>query len=634
MKRFIILMIACFCIVTPLSSRASHGVGAELRYEHLSGNDYRFHFTLYRDCSGISGSPSYTIHGTSLSGGNISFTVDSDSIVNVSQMCAGVLDKCFNAASPYMGVEAWYYHGDVTVPNDSSIWTFGVSPICNRNAAITNLFPNASTYCLYVETKLNNDSGLHNSSPIFGALPLFHLYNDVQYLHLYAQDPDGDSLVFEIYPPHSDDVTDVQYIAGLSFSQPVTYAIHADSTRIDAATGDIRFEADQPQITVVAVRVNEFRNGIFVGSEERDIEVIFDNTTNHAPTASGINGNIFNFTTHICADSLFTFHINTTDSDGDSIRMSWQNSIPGSTINLSGVNNQIANFNWQPLSSDISTAPHIFTLYVTDSVCPYVYFNSYQYRIYVDSCFMVPVAAFSAQQNVCAGTCISFTNLSTNASTYQWYFPGSIQDTSTLPAPTGICYPTPGNYDVQLIVSNSSGSDTLLFPNYITVYPTAQAQSITQIGDSLFAIQGAATYQWYFNNTLITGATDYFYFATASGNYSVATTDSNGCESSAVLTEVIVGLTPVFSKTEGVVLFPNPVKDKFTIHNSLPIAIGITIGTTTGISIYNLMGEKIISGLETTSSSTEIDVHGLPSGLYYLELSTSEKTLRTKFIKE
>jgi len=624
MKSFLISLIVCFCLITPLASMASHGAGAELRYEHLSGNDYRFYFTFYRDCAGISVNNFYTIYGTSVCGGSISLTVDSDSTVHVSQLCAGLDDQCNNFNSLYKGFEASYFHGDVTIPSLCSLWTFGISPICNRNQYITNLV-SPTMECLYVETKLNNDSGLQNSSPVFTALPFFQLYNQVQYLHLYAQDPDGDSLAFEMYTPHSSATADVQYSVGLSAFQPVTYAVPADSTTFDPLTGDIRFKADGAQVTVVAVRVNEFRNGIFVGSEERDIEVIFNNSTNRAPIASGINGSLTIFTTHICADSLFTFHINTIDLDGDSIRMLWQNSIPGSTINLSGVNNQIANFNWQPTASDISAVPHTFILYVTDSVCPFVYFNSYQYRIYVDSCFVIPVASFTSPQDVCAGSCISFTNLSVNASSYQWYFPGSIQDTSSLPDPPGICYPTSGNYDVQLIVGNSTGSDTLLFPNYVTVYPTAQAQSITQIGDSLFAIQGAATYQWYLNNTIIAGATDYFYFATANGNYKVVATDSNGCESEAVITEVIVGLNELEADKFQMIIFPNPVKDKLEVRS---LEFGETAAE---ISIYNVIGEKIL--LETDLGSMTVNCQSLKPGIYFLEVFLKDKSYRGKFVK-
>jgi len=387
MKRLLLSVVVCFILLNPSTSKASHAAGAELRYENIGGNNYIIYFILYRDCSGIAVSSQYTILGISdCGGGNVSITVTNDSTVEVSQICASEVSQCIDFGSLYMGVEANYYHGYVTLPSPCDSWTFGISPsICNRNAAITNL-NNPVGFCTYVEAKINNLYAPDNSSPIFTALPLFHLCTQYQEMHLYAQDPDGDSLAFEMYTPHSDPVSDIQYLPGLSANQPVTFTNPGDSTTFNPVTGDIRFIANAAQITVVGVRVNEFRNGILIGSTERDIEVVFDNCTNHAPTASGLNGSPF-FTSHICADSICSYHINTIDIDADSVRISWQNNIPGSTISLAGINNQQVIFNWQPSSSHISTHPYSFIVYVTDSTCGYVYFNSYQYYIYVDSCF-------------------------------------------------------------------------------------------------------------------------------------------------------------------------------------------------------------------------------------------------------
>ncbi|MBK8846559.1 MAG: T9SS type A sorting domain-containing protein [Bacteroidetes bacterium] len=84
-----------------------------------------------------------------------------------------------------------------------------------------------------------------------------------------------------------------------------------------------------------------------------------------------------------------------------------------------------------------------------------------------------PIAGLSTPiQSFCDSTCISFTDNSTGAPTsYLWTFTGAVPATSTLQNPTNICYNLPGVYDVQLIVTNAVGSDTLLLPSYITVNP-------------------------------------------------------------------------------------------------------------------------------------------------------------------
>jgi PKD repeat protein len=70
---------------------------------------------------------------------------------------------------------------------------------------------------------------------------------------------------------------------------------------------------------------------------------------------------------------------------------------------------------------------------------------------------------------VCVGNSVNFMDISLNdATSWQWSFPGGTPSSSSLENPT-ITYSTIGSYDVQLIASNVSSTDTLLLPNYITV---------------------------------------------------------------------------------------------------------------------------------------------------------------------
>jgi len=240
-------------------------------------------------------------------------------------------------------------------------------------------------------------------------------------------------------------------------------------------------------------------------------------------------------------------------------------------------------------------------------------------------------AGFTSPSYLCPGSCIDFVNLSFQATSFQWSFPGANPPLSTDANPTNICYSNPGTYDVQLIATNANGSDTLLLQNYITVYPAPSPQGITQNGDTLFAIAGAATYQWYFNGIIINGATDYFYVASTSGDYNVVVADNNGCEVEAVINDVMAAVTPLsFGEGSGVRLFPNPVKDKFTMHNAQ-----FTIGTAKEISIYNLLGERVMVQESRGKVQEEvIDVSNLGSGIYYVEVTSSEKIYRTKFVKQ
>lgn len=68
-------------------------------------------------------------------------------------------------------------------------------------------------------------------------------------------------------------------------------------------------------------------------------------------------------------------------------------------------------------------------------------------------------------------SCVQALNQSINTdagSTYQWYFPNGTPATSTDENPT-VCYSTAGFQDASLVVTNSAGSDSVFFQNYVFV---------------------------------------------------------------------------------------------------------------------------------------------------------------------
>ena len=240
----------------------------------------------------------------------------------------------------------------------------------------------------------------------------------------------------------------------------------------------------------------------------------------------------------------------------------------------------------------------------------------------------IPDAVFNAMEtDICPGTCNSFQNLSTNTTSSYWLFPGASPDTSTATNPSNICYATPGSYDVILIASNAIGTDTLLLSNYITVYPQPLPQSIMQNGDTLFAIAGSATYQWYFNGSIINGATDYFYVAPQSGDYNVVATDANGCEVEAVINNVLA--TVGSNCRQSIQIYPNPVNTVIGIR-------GLKNNYADEIRIFNVYGELVFMDSRCQLPITiPIAISSpIPAGIYYLVVSEEEKIFRVKFVKQ
>jgi len=245
-------------------------------------------------------------------------------------------------------------------------------------------------------------------------------------------------------------------------------------------------------------------------------------------------------------------------------------------------------------------------------------------------CSGLPNAAFTAPNHICPGTCTGFNNLSQYASSYEWTFQGAVPSTSTDVNPLNICYSTPGNYDVMLVATNANGSDTLTLQNYITVYPYPPPQGISQNGDTLFANLGSVSYQWYYGGSLIPGATDYFYVATAGGDYNVVCTDNNGCEVEAAIFDVIAIVQPI-ANDQYLLLYPNPVIDQLTIQN-----VPYTTGRPFSISIVNVLGETVYSSGDLrpgTDGALKLDCSYLQPGIYWIEFKSGDAVSRTKFTR-
>jgi hypothetical protein len=225
-----------------------------------------------------------------------------------------------------------------------------------------------------------------------------------------------------------------------------------------------------------------------------------------------------------------------------------------------------------------------------------------------------------ADSLICPGTCTNFTDLSLNAATYQWSFPGGNPAVSADQNPSGICYNSPGAYDVTLIITNGNLTDTMLISNCINVLPFPAPQGILQSGDTLFANQGAASYQWYHDGNLIAGATDYFYLATASGNFNVVCIDGNGCEVEAVIFDVIAGTSSI-NGIQSITIMPNPADE--TLQLSSPQPVNVCIKDALGKSVY-------ISN--SADKKFTIETSGFDSGVYLLIYSGESFTLTEKII--
>ncbi|MEZ4738831.1 MAG: hypothetical protein R2818_05595 [Flavobacteriales bacterium] len=368
-----LLPVAAAFLLWQGEARATHAMGGDITYECLGNNQYRVNLGFFRDCNGIA-APTNCNNGlqfqvrsaTCGASFNACFTLQNVSVVT--PICDGAPDRCTSASGTY-GVERYRYSAVINLTQWAGCGTDWIIDweLCCRNNAITSL-NNPGGRDLYISATLNNTITPCNSSPRFlnDPVPFACVGQPVVYNHG-VSDLAGDSLVFSLAPARGNNGSLIPYNAGYSATQPVVTNGGANAVTIDPQTGTIRFTPSIAQFAVVTVLVQEYRNGVLIGSYTRDLQFAIIACNNNNPGVSGINGT-GSYVYNVCAGTSFCFDVNSTDADAaQMVTMTWNAAIPGATFTTSAGPRPVGTFCWSPTVADIGQ--QIFTVSVEDNAC-------------------------------------------------------------------------------------------------------------------------------------------------------------------------------------------------------------------------------------------------------------------------
>jgi Zn-dependent metalloprotease/PKD repeat protein len=267
-----------------------------------------------------------------------------------------------------------------------------------------------------------------------------------------------------------------------------------------------------------------------------------------------------------------------------------------------------------------------------------------------------PVANFSATNtNFCEGTCINFTDNSTNTPTsWSWSFPGGNPSSSTAQNPSNICYNSAGTYSVILTSSNSGGSNTKTTNGYITVNPqpitptvTANPSNVVCQGQSVtLSVSNPCAgciYNWSPN-----GQTGTSIPVTASNLYSAIASNNCGQATSNSVNITVNQLPPIPTITTNgnQLTSSSPNGNQWFLNNSILSGENSQILIAQQSGVYHVVVTDAnncssqsstvtftITGIKQLSAVSDIAVFPNPtSGIVYLNFSNSYEKLTIHLI--
>ncbi len=185
---------------------------------------------------------------------------------------------------------------------------------------------------------------------------------------------------------------------------------------------------------------------------------------------------------------------------------------------------------------------------------------------------------------------------------------------------------TTTTYYVTVTDNLCSASDSVTVTPVTTVEPM-----VTILTGTVLESTPAATYQWYFDNMIIPGATMQTYTPSQNGVYWVETTDFNGCSADSYGDSIFVEWVNVLEiiSIETFEAYPNPVT------NDLNINIVSAVRDEYTLRIVDVVGRTIYSNeIEINDSyTTNIDFEQFPSGMYIVQLFNDTGALQKRIIK-
>ncbi len=314
---------------------ATHNRAGEITYKHISGNTYEIKLITY----------TYTPSAANETRDKLTIQWGDDTSSEISRITPIIYLPDDIQKNTYIGQHTFPGVGVYTI----------VMSDPNRNANIVNI-PESVTVVFSIKTILKIDATIgYNSTPIMLNPPIDKAALYQRFIHNpNAYDPDGDSISYKLAVCLGDN--------GLPI-QGYTYPNASTEIYVDPVSGDFVWDAPtQIGEYNIAMEIEEWRDGIKIGSIIRDMQIAVEETDNNPPVIQDLPNYCV-----VAGDNL-NFNVIASDIDNDKITLSatggpFQFTVspaqfPFPNITMPAYSPVTATFNWNTDCSHVRKQPY------------------------------------------------------------------------------------------------------------------------------------------------------------------------------------------------------------------------------------------------------------------------------------
>ena len=488
MKKLGFIVLLVFTLTSINQIRASHLMGSDLTWRCIGQDSFLVKLVVYRNCNGITLGTSPINFNCATSNSFItSLNIGVGTPVDITPVCNSSCTRCLSTACsfPY-GIHKYTMQGIVKLTGAGSCCSIRISWAQSaRNSAITTS-TGAGTSDLYIEASLNRCQNPCDNSPYFTNVPIAILCvgqdltfnNGVSDNDVNADGSLTDSLTYEWTEPLGGLNAPIPYLGLYAYNKAINFLGFPNDTlalpagiHLNKHTGDIQFRPMKSEVTIMVIKVNEFRNGVKIAEIRRDLQVMVISCANNKPPTLTTFNNITSKT--VCAGQPVSFNFTTFDSNStDTAIISWSNTIPGAIwTHTNGTSKHpTATLSWTPTTTQGGSKPYGFIVTVKDNACPIKSQVSQYYEIIVN-----PAPKIAPIDKVCVnGSIISLNDYVTVGGTFKaggfWSSPsaGLLYGDKFNPKTAGVSSP-PG-WKVKYYYTDPVSSCFYTDSTYITIY--------------------------------------------------------------------------------------------------------------------------------------------------------------------